>query len=45
VIRVAVNGVVCESDVTLESDVRKAVTARHDFSGCSLKTVRIESLS
>jgi hypothetical protein len=45
VIRVAVNGVVCEGDVTLEADLRMAVTVRHDFAGCSLVTVRSEPLS
>ena len=45
VVRVAVNGVVCDGEVTLESDLMMNVTARFDATGCLITTVGVEPLS
>ena len=45
VVRVAVNGVVCDGEMTLESDLMVKVTARFDAAGCSIASVGVEPLS
>ena len=44
VMRLLVNGTMCEVDFAIESDMRTDVVLRVTESGCSVRTARIEPL-